>query len=140
MLTRHSYRALLRVRPYPSSIHLFLCFWGFMRLSCTTFVEAGRAAAFLASRRASFPLSSFLFFTYFPEPLPADYTSTKTCVSKSLKITYIKDWSGTILGLRPGITFILIFSEHPLAQRHSLVLIMTTSFTVLLQRHCRISP
>ena len=104
-----------------------------MRLSCTTFVKAGRAAAFLASRRASFPLSSFLFFTYFPEPLPADYTSTKTCVSKSLKITYL-------LGLRPGITFVLIFSEHPLAQRHSLVLIMTTSFTVLLQRHCRISP
>ena len=48
-----------------------------MRLSCTTFVEAGRAAAFLASRRVSFPLSSFFFFfTYFPAIWFSKYYTT----------------------------------------------------------------
>src|SRR5882762_1820530 len=46
----------------PSSLHFFLCFSGFLRLSGTTLVAAGAAAALRASRRASLPLSSRFFF------------------------------------------------------------------------------
>jgi hypothetical protein len=50
----------------PSSRHFFLCFSGFLRLSGTTFVAAGAAAALRASRRASLPLSSRFFFFRIP--------------------------------------------------------------------------
>ncbi len=50
----------------PSSLHFFLCFSGFLRLSGTTFVAAGAAAALRASRRASLPLSSRFFFFRIP--------------------------------------------------------------------------
>src|SRR5260370_32310699 len=50
----------------PPSRHFFLCFSGFLRLSGTTFVAAGAAAALRASRRASLPLSSRFFFFRIP--------------------------------------------------------------------------
>jgi len=56
----------------PSSLHFFLCFSGFLRLSGTTLVAAGTAAALRASRRASVPLSSRFFVFRIPFiPLPS---------------------------------------------------------------------
>jgi hypothetical protein len=50
----------------PSSLHFFLCFSGFLRLSGTTLVAAGTAAALRASRLASVPLSSRFFVFRMP--------------------------------------------------------------------------
>src|SRR5689334_23341369 len=54
---------------FPSpSIHFFLCFSAFSRLSAITRVPDGAPATALANRLASFPLSSFFFFCFIPPP------------------------------------------------------------------------
>ena len=59
----------------PSSLHFFLCFSGFLRLSGTTLVAAGAAAALRASRRVSLPLSSRFFFFRIPSIPPTVFAS-----------------------------------------------------------------
>ncbi len=105
----------------PSSLHFFLCFSGFLRLSGTTFVAAGAAAALRASRRASLPLSSRFFFFRIPfipppslHPTAIGTRLTSASCAPRNRINQVYLWPYSIPGFAYRSLFLRSFEPVPI--------------------------